>query len=471
MADSVGGYDAEEFVENIHERFRCGICSEILKEPQLMTCCGVKFCSSCLTTWFSKPFSRQCPFCRSEKPNNTPWYVAEKGMKREIESFRVFCLKRENGCEWIGELRYLTDHTRSEKGCGYCEVHCPNKCESSHGVVTQVQRKDLRNHLEQDCQMRLVQCSYCDSTCVKKYFSQHTQVCLYHPVECPNGCEEKRLIRKDEDLHRAACPFEVVRCCYTDEGCEVKLKRQYMKSHEKDECQFRIVPCIYCKESIRYNGIQDHEEVCVRFPVQCPNGCNIKKIERRKVQNHRLICSMELLPCRLGCKEMIHRKNFDHHNTKMCQFRRIVCRYCKKDCLAKDLYDHNGVCNLFPISCPNHCGKKGIIRKLLNDHKKECHMEMIHCRYSSAGCNKTCKRYLMMDHEEDNQKIHLDLLSDAYAALFKKFESNRVELALKEDQLKKTTMELEQATTALEHTVLEASELRDELEEIQEYGL
>ena len=437
------------FVEKIHDRFRCNICTDVFKDPQLITCCGEKYCHSCLTTWFGKPGSKHCPYCRSEKPNGMPWFVSEKGMKREIESFKVFCSNQKKGCNWTGELRNLAQHDQSESGCGYREVDCPNKCN------TPVLRKDLPNHIQQDCPMRLIQCSYCLNTYLKKDLAEHLQECTHYPIECPNGCGEIGLIRRDENLHRAVCKFEVIACENAEKGCEVELQRRSMKSHQKEQCQYRRTRCKHCKESIIYIHLQEHEDVCDRFPVQCPNDCGNRKIERCKLQLHRTTCLMELVQCHLGCQKMVRRKVLALHQSTMCPFRKIVCRHCKKVCMAKDIEHHNNSsCMLYPIFCPNRCGKRGIIRKLLNDHKKECPMEEIPCKYSNVGCEKVCQRYKMDDHEESDQKEHLKLLSDAYATLLVNFESNQRQLALKENQLKRTTMDLEQVTTALEDMII-----------------
>ena len=43
-----GGYDCE-FVDSPPDSLECPVCLLILKEPHLLSCCGVKICQSCVS--------------------------------------------------------------------------------------------------------------------------------------------------------------------------------------------------------------------------------------------------------------------------------------------------------------------------------------------------------------------------------------------------------------------------------------
>lgn len=142
MSDSSsGGYECH-VVDEDHD-LSCPICLMILKEPQLMSCCGVKTCSICMTSIKegSKP---ECPWCR-EKEFTT---MLDKSTMRQVLSLEVYCNnKEETGCDWTGELRNLEDHLKS------CFVNI--QCKYSCGYQCHVKNPDkLIQHETNDCDMR-----------------------------------------------------------------------------------------------------------------------------------------------------------------------------------------------------------------------------------------------------------------------------------------------------------------------------
>ncbi len=44
----VGGYDSE-FVDSPPDSWECPVCLSTLRDPHLLSCCGVKICQSCIT--------------------------------------------------------------------------------------------------------------------------------------------------------------------------------------------------------------------------------------------------------------------------------------------------------------------------------------------------------------------------------------------------------------------------------------
>ncbi len=118
-----GGYD-HEFVGEVPEQFICNICTKVLRDPHLTGCCGQHYCESCLTHWFKKHKAKTCPHCRE----NNLAHLQNKALKRQVNQLKVYCTLRKGGCEWEGELSDLQTHLDSDKGCGYVELECPNKC-------------------------------------------------------------------------------------------------------------------------------------------------------------------------------------------------------------------------------------------------------------------------------------------------------------------------------------------------------
>ena len=112
-------------------------------------------------SWFKRHGTESCPHCRTEKGARPLLHVLEKGMRSEIESFKIHCSQHHQGCEWTGELRELDKHVKSDIGCGYYDLICPNKCKSTEENTTILLRKDLKEHLKGHCDLRLEKCQYC----------------------------------------------------------------------------------------------------------------------------------------------------------------------------------------------------------------------------------------------------------------------------------------------------------------------
>ena len=230
-SETVGGYDYN-FEDKIHDRFICSICTKVMRDPHLLVCCGQKYCYSCLQRWLKTQWTPICPHCRANKSGPRPFQnVVERGMKSEIESFRILCSNHNKGCEWIGELRDLDGHLKSDEGCAYYEVDCPNKCSAGEQDCTKIQRMNLQGHLSHHCELRKITCQYCNQIMAMKNYPSHQLTCKMFPMECPNQCGEQGLVRKSVKTHQEVCKLEVIACSYAQAGCEEKVTRQDMNKH------------------------------------------------------------------------------------------------------------------------------------------------------------------------------------------------------------------------------------------------
>ncbi len=460
-----GGYSDDIFAEEVHARFFCNVCCKVLRDPHLMLCCGEKYCVTCLEHWFTAHHSESCPHCREEK-GSTLLHTQEKGMKREIDSFKVYCPRRGRGCEWVNELR---ERVRHDLKCDYAEVECTNKCESEDGVVTRVLHKDLVEHLKEHCDLRLVECRYCNDRCSFKQHLIHFEVCDFVPVDCPNACGQYGIIRRDVISHRGECPREIIEC--ENVGCQVKLKRESMCIHEAEECAWREIQCEYCSDFIICIYSQEHEENCLMYPLSCPNGCE-EIVVRYLLNSHRTTCTLEPVECTLGCKAVIVRSKLPDHVKDECELRSVNCRYCNVTVMATNLSKHCQECDSFPTKCPNKCGQQEIMRKDIEHHKTVCPLEIVDCTYAHVGCTEEVKRKMLQKHEQRKMKFHLDLMNKAYSDCQQKLHEkslllNKTQqvLADKDIQLKQTSLDLEKLTSDLEDSVLNAQELQYRLED------
>ena len=234
-----GGHDYD-FVGKVPDRLNCQICTKVLCEPRLAVCCGQHFCESCLNKWFDRQRGKQsCPHCRAEGEGFN--HVINKGLRSEVNQLKIRCCHHEHGCEWMGELGALKAHLKSESGCGFVMVECPNKCSMrAHTML----RKDLKKHLTQHCYLRPYICEYCglkDTYAAITGFRQrslsdngyfgHQATCPEVPLICPNKCGPRKIKRKDMDCHRSKCPNERVECTFAEAGCKGVIRRCQLEDH------------------------------------------------------------------------------------------------------------------------------------------------------------------------------------------------------------------------------------------------
>ena len=242
MASITGGYDCN-FVETPPDKLICQICLLVVRSPHQVTCCGRVYCKACLDE--HKKNSNTCPNCRKRgrkfpdtrgktvclsyltthiPPKFLPPYVGEQ----EIKSLRVMCSNSENGCGWVGELRFLDDHVTT---CMYALIlSCPNECNEEVRLL----RYQLGHHLQR-CPNRHYQCPHCNTT--GRYHAittTHLGICPRVKVPCPNMWCRVSLPRCELSKHRSSCQFEAVPCKYAEIGCNEVSLRKDLNQHEND---------------------------------------------------------------------------------------------------------------------------------------------------------------------------------------------------------------------------------------------
>ena len=146
MANFGGGYDCE-FVEKPPKivQSECPVCLQIIREPYQADCCGYAFCRVCIER--IKADTKPCPCCNAETFDK----FEDKRLKRTLYEFRVYCTKKKQGCQWLGELRQLDNHLNynppQEKwleGCQFTHVKCYYCSEF-------VQRSGIQVHQSEQC--------------------------------------------------------------------------------------------------------------------------------------------------------------------------------------------------------------------------------------------------------------------------------------------------------------------------------
>ena len=229
------GYECE-FVEPPQEQFQseCPICLQILREPYILDCCGYSFCAACIERVGKD--GKPCPHC------NQPGYttLVNKGLKRALNEFRVYCPHRLSGCEWEGELGKLDEHLNSDplperqlKGCPFAVIECLH-CKEG------IRRDKIEGHQLERCPQRPYTCEYCAEykSTFEDVAHSHWPECKCFLLPCPNECTPSGsgIQRQCLDQHvKEECPQTVVQCMLHHAGCEVTLPRKDMADHMKED--------------------------------------------------------------------------------------------------------------------------------------------------------------------------------------------------------------------------------------------
>ena len=151
--------------------------------------------------------------------------------KRDIKALRVKCDYIKKGCEWEGTVGTLEEHIMTK-----CKIPCPNECKENN-EIQMILRKDLDEHLTEQCVNRAYECQYCGKKDTYVNITDiHDDLCVKKPHPCPNAdCPDRMQHAKIKQHLENNCEHTVISCKYERIGCDVKMKRKDMGAHEQDD--------------------------------------------------------------------------------------------------------------------------------------------------------------------------------------------------------------------------------------------
>jgi TNF receptor-associated factor 4 len=133
----------------------------------------------------------------------------------------------------VGQLGGLPQHLNIKpqgkddrlSGCRLAKITCAF-CSDD------IQRKDLKEHEEENCTKRPYSCEYCGDyeSIFEDVTTTHWPECRSRPVPCPNECGASPKFEL-LDYHVEQCPLQVIDCPFKYAGCEEKLSRKDMPDH------------------------------------------------------------------------------------------------------------------------------------------------------------------------------------------------------------------------------------------------
>ena len=202
-----GGYRKEILIENVTEREKdiliCKKCQGIMKDACISPS-GEQFCSCCENSISKGP---------------------HRAIRKTINSLKCCCPLIERGCKWLGTIEGCENHLDT---CGYVHETCKLGC----GV--ELTRDKLRIHVKEHCVQRIIQCEHCSSDVIFCNNSKHLKECPLVTVTCYLCSEEK--YRKDMTQHlRDDCPEKMIDCPFVKYKCLSRMKRKYIDTHLEEK--------------------------------------------------------------------------------------------------------------------------------------------------------------------------------------------------------------------------------------------
>ena len=136
-------------------------------------------------------------------------------------------------------------------------------------------------------------------------------------VKCPNaseGCSWTGELAGVDKHAQDLCEFLEVPC---DFGCGENIIRRYLAEHKSKACKERLFACEHCQLQDTWSTItQDHYPVCDKYPVPCPNQCDVGEIDRKQLEDHMSSCPLQVINCTFqfaGCKVSLPRRDMQQH--------------------------------------------------------------------------------------------------------------------------------------------------------------
>ena len=192
-----------------------------------------------------KSTNGRCPFCQ-KKPFTG---FIDKRFERQLNELKVYCIYRPKGCDWVGNFGKIEQHLNIGKENGECQfvvVECPVSIECKEYFL----RKNLENHVNNNCKYRQAQCMYCGFVnTYQNITTSHHKQCTKLPLFCPNKCSDQTYPRDQLNPHLALCPEQEVDCTFSEMGCKEKIKRRVLQEHlDTNLLQHQLIMCHAFKE-------------------------------------------------------------------------------------------------------------------------------------------------------------------------------------------------------------------------------
>ena len=258
------------------EVFSCNICLGVPFEP-LFDPCGHSFCKSCLIQMTQNEDGIIiCPGTGEKYFLNN--LTTNPQMERYINKQACWCIHNHLGCQWEGQVKELRVHLETD--CSEKEVNCPNE------GCSFFERRRIVNIHSAECEYRRVVCSLCSMLVALIEEKNHGDVCPRFVISCLQ-CDVA-IERGIVDVHiENECPKTIIGCQFIKYGCNVRLEREFMRTHLLENNEMHMNLMVNTKLQLMVGKFFEMKEISeIKGILMLSENKNINEnIERKEINN------------------------------------------------------------------------------------------------------------------------------------------------------------------------------------------
>ena len=189
--------------------------------------------------------------------------------------------------------------------------------------------------------------------------------------------------------------------------------------------------CPQCRTSpLQYYDDKRTERMIKNLNVTCANhksGCKwtgeLRNLSGHLSNTNISGCQYQVVPCPSKCGENILSSQLMKHSKENCIHRKVQCKFCQTTGYYNIIIGkHYDECPKVTILCPNNCKTSTLMRSELQEHIKQCPLQVVHCEYANAGCSQKMPRKDIEIHRVTGMAQHLDLVNKKLSQLLEHLE-------------------------------------------------
>jgi len=187
----------------------CAICKGVLWNAVLCSECLEAYCSECINK--HKQNSSGLCLCGKEFKER----ALNKRLQDMLTALKFSC--KNSACTEQIPYEKVKEHDQS---CPCEKIKCNNSACSM-----MIERKDMENHLKNECQFQTDPCENCKTPIQRQDKNKHELICPLRQVQCPH-CKAKFVFEYSAQ-HTEVCPMVPVPC----KTCLLNVVRSELPSH------------------------------------------------------------------------------------------------------------------------------------------------------------------------------------------------------------------------------------------------
>ena len=243
-------------------------------------------------------------------------------------------------------------------------------------------------------------------------------------------------------LHVTREPF-LTSCC-GQHFCQVCISRIHTDNKPCPFCKSTGFSTFFDKKQKR--RVLDLKVYCDKRTEECQWVGGLGELEKHLGEN----CQFFKVNCPNNCGLAIQRQLLAKHQANDCLKRPHSCQYCQLNATYREIQDnHLPVCPKYPVPCPNKCGVSPQERDQLEDHLRECPLQLVECELWEMGCEEMVKRKDLTRHMEEGAQKHLILMASKYLKTQADMHQYISELKRENEGLKREAMQKERQISDL----------------------